>query len=98
MTQAKTLQQWRPHLLVYFYFILPVVLLGAACSWGVMQCFPRVGTAAAILVGVGSFVVALWLSLRRCSTPELPSFRGLLLVTSYMTIGMGTLSLIVVVP
>lgn len=62
-----------------------------------MQCYPHLGTADAAVAGTGLLVVALSLSLRRCSTPELPSFRGLLLITAYMTIGMGTLSLIVVV-
>ena len=43
------------------------------------------------ILALALFLVVLWLSLRRCSVPELPAFRGLLLLTSYMTIGMGEL-------
>jgi hypothetical protein len=34
----------------------------------------------------------------RCSTPDLPAFRGLLLITAYMTVGMGSFSLFIVIP
>jgi len=47
---------------------------------------------------MGLFIVGLWLSLRRCSSPALPAFRGLLLITAYMTIGMGSFSLLFVIP
>ena len=50
------------------------------------------------MLGMGLFVVVLWLSLRRCSAPELPAFRGLLLLTAYMTIGVGSLALLFAVP
>jgi hypothetical protein len=50
------------------------------------------------LLGMGLFVVVLWLSLRRCSAPELPAFRGLLLLTAYMTIGVGTFALLFAIP
>jgi hypothetical protein len=102
MTNENTLERWRPHPLIYFNCSLAIVLLGCACSWGIAllialfwQPESAVKTATA---GVGLFVVVLWLSLRRCSTPALPAFRGLLLITSYMTIGMGTFSLLFVIP
>jgi hypothetical protein len=63
-----------------------------------VQCSPRVEIADAAIAGAGFFVIVLWLSLRRCSTPALPSFRALLLITSYMTIGMGSLALFVAIP
>lgn len=51
-----------------------------------------------VIAGMGLFIVGLWLSLRRCSSPALPAFRGLLLITAYMTIGMGSFSLLFVIP
>lgn len=98
MTNAITLQQWRPHPLAYFYFSIAVVLLGAVCSWGVVECSKRERFAEAAMAGAGLFAVVLWMSLRRCSTTTIPSFRGLLLITSYMTIGMGALTFLVVIP
>jgi hypothetical protein len=38
------------------------------------------------------------LSLRRCSAPDLPAYRGLLLLTAYMTIGVGTFALLFAIP
>jgi len=78
------------------------LLLGSAFSWGIallitLCCRPESAVKTAI-AGVGLFVVMLWLSLRRCSTPALPAFRGLLLITAYMTIGMGSFSLLFVIP
>lgn len=52
----------------------------------------------AALGGTVLFVAVLLLSLRRCSTPALPGFRGLLVITGYMTIGVGSLFLLVVIP
>jgi len=102
MTKPNTLEHWRPHPLVYFYCSLAIVLLGAACSWGIALliarcCQPESEVKPAIL-GMGLFVIALCLSLWRCSTPALPAFRGLLLITAYMTIGMGNFSLLFVIP
>ena len=34
------------------------------------------------ILALALFLVVRWLSLRRCSVPELPAFRGLLLLTS----------------
>ena len=50
------------------------------------------------ILAMGLVVVVLWLSLRRCSTPELAAFRGLLLLTAYMTIGVGSFALLFAVP
>jgi hypothetical protein len=102
MTNANTLERWRPHPLIYFNCSLAIVLLGGACSWGIVLliarcCQPESAVKTAI-AGVGLFVVVLWLSLRRCSAPALPAFRGLLLITGYMTIGMGSFSLLFVIP
>ena len=102
MTNPNTLERWRPHPLIYFNCALTIVLLGGACSLGIAQLiarwFPPESAVKTAIVAVGLFVAVLWLSLRRCSAPGLPAFRGLLLITSYMTIGMGTFSLIFVIP
>jgi hypothetical protein len=102
MTNPNTLERWRPHPFVYFYCSLAIVFLGIACSWGVAlivaQCCQPESTMKTAILGMGLFVVVLWLSLRRCSAPELPAFRGLLLVTAYMTIGVGSFAFFFVIP
>src|SRR5215467_15168876 len=102
MTNVKTLEDWRPSLLVYVNCTIAILLLGIAFSWGTARlmarcCRPEIGLNAAI-GGLGMFSVVLWWSLRRCSTSALPAFRGLLLITASMTIGMGTFSLLFVIP
>jgi hypothetical protein len=102
MTNPNTLERWRPHPFVYFHCSLAIILLGIACSWGITLllercCRPESAMKTAIL-GTGLFVVVLWLSLRRCSAPELPAFRGLLLLTTCMTIGVGTFALLFAIP
>lgn len=102
MTNANTLERWRPHILIYVNLSLAIVLIGSACFWGIALLIAWWGqpeSAVKIaMAGVGLFFLGLWLSLRRCSTPALPAFRGLLLITAYMTIGMGTFSLVFVIP
>ena len=48
--------------------------------------------------GVAALQALFWLSLRRCSTDELPAWRGLQHITSCMTIGIGSTSLFIAVP
>jgi hypothetical protein len=102
MTNANTLERWRPQPFVFIYCSLAIVVLEIACFWGfalliARWCQPenvmKTALAAAVL-----FLGLLLLSLRRCSTPALPAFRGLLLITAYMTIGVGGLSLLFVIP
>jgi hypothetical protein len=97
MTNPDTLARWRPHPLVYFHCLLAIVLLGVACCWGISLLIGSESALKTGILGMG-FVVVLWSSLRRCSAPELPAFRGLLLLTAYMTIGMGSLALLFAVP
>ena len=102
MTNANTLEDWRPHPLIFVYCALAIVLLGSASFWGIALldarwCQPESAVKAG-LAGVVLFVAVLLLSLRRCSTPALPAFRGLLLITGYMTIGVGSFSLLFVIP
>jgi hypothetical protein len=102
MTNAKTLEEWRPSLLIYVNCIIAVLLLGVVFCGGiarlVARCYRPEIAANAAIAGLGMFSVLLWWSLRRCSTPALPAFRGLLLITASMTIGMGTFSLLFVIP
>ena len=102
MANPNTLEHWRPHPLVYIHCSLAIVLFGIACSWGVTlliaRCCQLESVGKSAILAMGLFVVVLWLSLRRCSTPELPAFRGLLLLTAYMTIGVGSFALLFVIP
>jgi hypothetical protein len=102
MTNANTLERWRPHPVIFVYFSLAILLLGAACFWGIALLLARwwqpESAVKAALAGMVLFAAVLLLSLRRCSTLALPASRGLLLITRYMTIGIGSLSLLVVIP
>jgi hypothetical protein len=98
MTNGNTLENWRPNLLIYVNCFIAIVLIGSAFSWVIALMIASENTVKAAMVGAGLFVSVFWLSLRRCSTPALPAFRGLLLITAYMTIGMGSFSLLLVVP
>ena len=102
MTNANTLEHWRPHPFVYFNCSLAIVLLGIACFWGIALLVARwyqpESAVKAALAGTVLFIAVLFLALRRCSTPALPAFRGLLLITSYMTIGVGSFFLLFVLP
>jgi len=102
MTNANTLERWRPHPLVFIYCALAVVALGIACFWGIALLVARwyqpERAVKAALAGTVLFVAVLLLSLRRCSAPALPAFRGLLLITGYMTIGVGGFFLLFVIP
>ena len=102
MTNANTLERWRPHPLVFIYCVLSIVLLGGACFGGIALvvswwCQPESAVKAA-LAGTLLFLAVFLLSLRRCSTPSLPAFRGLLVITAYMTIGVGSFFLLFVIP
>jgi len=101
MTDANTLSRWRPHPLVFIYCALAIMLLGSACFCGIALLIARwyqpESAVKGALAGTVFFVAALFWSLRRCSTPELPAFRGLLLITAYMTIGVGGFFLLFVI-
>jgi hypothetical protein len=102
MTNSNTLERWRPHPLVYLNCALTTILLGIAFSWGiaflVARWYPDQSTLEVALVGAALFVAVFLWALRRCSTPVLPAFRGLLLITGCMTIGVGSFFLLLVIP
>jgi hypothetical protein len=99
---APTLERWRPHPIVFIYCLLAIALLGIASFLAIFFLvawwYQPEGALAAALVGALLFVAVFLLSLRRCSTPALPAFRGLLLMTAYMSIGVGSFFLLFVIP
>jgi hypothetical protein len=101
MTNANTLERWRPHPLVFIYCGLAIVLVGSSCFWGIALLLARwhqpESAVKAALAGTVLFAAVLLFSLRRCSTPALPAFRGLLAITGYMTMGVGGFFLLFVV-
>lgn len=102
MTDANTLEQWRPHPLVFIYCALAIVLVGVGCFWGIALLVARWHgpeyAEKAALAGTLLLAAVLWWALRRCSTAALPGFRGLLLMTACMTIGVGGFFLLFVIP
>jgi hypothetical protein len=102
MTNANTVERWRSHPLVFIYFALAIVLLESAFFLGIALLAARwyqpESAVKAGLAGMVLLVAVLFLSLRRCSTPALPAFRGLLVITAYMTIGVGGFFLLFVIP
>jgi drug/metabolite transporter (DMT)-like permease len=102
MSNSNALERWRPHPFVYLHCSVTIALLGGATSWAMSLLIARhhqpQDSVNAAIIGMGLFLALLWLCLRRCSTPELPGFRGLLLLTAYMTIGSGTFALLFVIP
>ena len=90
MTNANTLKRWRPHPIVFIYCALAILLVGSVCFLGVaLRVAQWYQPKAPLWLRSGErrlFVAALWLSLRRCSTPALPAFSRMLLITAYMTI------------
>lgn len=102
MTNANTVERWRPHPVVFLHCALAIVLLGGVCFCLTALLLalwyqPEIAVEAAP-AGPVLFAAALLLSLRRCSTPALPAFRGLLLITAYMTIGVGGFFILFMIP
>lgn len=102
MTKPTPLDRCRPHPVVFIYCALAIVLLGGAWFWGIALLAARwyqpENAVEVALAGTVLFAAMLFLSLRRCSAPALPAFRGLLLITGYMTIGVGSFFLLFVMP
>ena len=88
---------------IYFYLAIAILLLcvGAFIATGMLVIDlsdPKDWMFYATLASPVLFLVALWLALQRCSAPDLSGFRGLLFITAYMSIGVGSYSVIVAVP
>ena len=88
------------HVHVYFWiavFILGVLSLVLAA---IFMAGPSPSDSDVLVTLAVPFLLwlALWLSVRRCSSPELSGFRGLLVITAYMTIGIGGMSMLIAIP
>ena len=88
---------------IYLYLLIAILLLCIATFIGVGllvvdQSDPRDWMLYAMCAAPVLFLAVLWLALRRCSAPDLSGFRGLLFITAYMSIGVGSYSVIVAVP
>ena len=51
-----------------------------------------------VVSGIAIANVLFWFARRRCSSPSMSGWRGLVLMTTYMTIGVGSYSVFVAVP
>jgi len=89
-------------ILVHVYFWLAILVLGvlALILAAVLLASQSPSDLDVLVTLAAPFLVwlALWLSLRRCSSPELSGFRRLLLITAYMTIGIGGMSILIAIP
>jgi hypothetical protein len=88
------------HVQLYFWIallavsILPALVI-AVLVFGASVLEERLITFALLL---GVFQGLFWFARNRCSTADLPAWDGLLHVATYMTIGIGSMSLLVAVP
>lgn len=88
------------HVHLYLYFAVLVLNVAAlvACA---MMFFDKANPIA-MLVEIGVLIVltnlVLWYSRRQCSASDLTGWQGLLIMTAYMSIGVGSYSVLVAVP
>jgi hypothetical protein len=88
---------------IYLYLLIAMLLLCIATFVGVGLLVadpsgPRDWMFYATCTAPVLLLAALWLALKRCSAADLSGFRGLLFITAYMSIGVGSYSVIVAVP
>jgi hypothetical protein len=101
MNQPAERPNIRVGLHVYFYFGVAIVILNLTTIFialpliNDMDSITMLAAAAAICAALNCLI---WLGCRRCSTPALSGWHGLLLITRYMTIGIGPFSLVTAVP
>ena len=97
-----TKPQYRPGVHVHIYLWLGLIVVSVVpaflISGALFDASQFVEGAFAFAVLLASFQALFWYSRRRCSSQELAAWDGLLYITSYMTIGVGTTSLFVAVP
>jgi hypothetical protein len=102
MTNVSTSSRRAFGLHVYVYFWLAFAGLGVACLFAVSFPIRDVEMPAfaflALLTTPFLFWAVLTWSLWRCSSPELSGARGLLLVTAYMAVGIGSFSMLIAIP
>ena len=100
----KTAPVSRPFCIhIYLYLLIAILLLSLATFIGVGllvvdKSDPRDWMFFVTFASPGLFLVVLWLALKRCSAADFSGFRGMLFITAYMSIGVGSYSVIVAVP
>jgi uncharacterized membrane protein YhaH (DUF805 family) len=100
-TDAAASQPFGLH--IYLYLLVAILLLSIAAFICVGLLVvdpsgPRDWMLYAMCTAPAVFLAVLWLALKRCSAPDLSGFRALLFITAYMSIGVGSYSVIVAVP
>lgn len=102
MNTTPAPHSYRFGLHVHVYLYVAVLALNIAALLVGAKLFYAESSALGSLAEMGLLVVltnfALWAARRRCSTEGLTGWQGLLLITAYMSIGVGSYSLIVAVP
>jgi hypothetical protein len=100
MTDANK-PQFRPSAYVQIYLWVALLIASIApamlISVALFDATHFVQGVTAFGAMLAAFQGLLWYAQRRCSSPDLSAWDGLLYITSYMTIGVGTMSLFIAV-
>ena len=87
---------------VYIYCWIAILLLGAAAfiipGVAVLEYVSIETTTLVACISCVLYFGALWFALRRCSSADLSGSRGLLIMTAYMTVGIGGFSMLIAIP
>ncbi|HTU67513.1 MAG TPA: hypothetical protein VMF52_16305 [Steroidobacteraceae bacterium] len=95
-------QRYRPGVHIYLYLwvgllvvsIVPALLISSV----LFDTTHMIEGLVSFGVLLAAFQGLFWYARRRCSAEDLSAWDGLLYITSYMTIGVGTMSLFLAVP
>jgi 2-keto-4-pentenoate hydratase len=102
MNDAETPQTYRVGFHVHTYLAVAVLLLSAVpFVLVILLRGDAAGAAETLTEALGAVAVlhvALAFAQRRCSTPQLRFWDGIRLITAYMTIGIGGMSLLIAAP
>jgi hypothetical protein len=102
MNTTPAPNSYRFGLHVHIYLYVAVLALNIAALLVGAKLLHDESSPLGLLIELGLLIVltnfALWAARRRCSTEGLTCWQGLLLITAYMSIGVGSYSLIVAVP
>jgi hypothetical protein len=85
------------HVHAYLWIARALLVLGPTLLVFLTVDDPAIGLGAVPICTIAACAL-LWLGTRRCSSPHLSGGDGLLLVTAYMTIGIGGMSMLIAVP
>jgi hypothetical protein len=85
------------HVHAYLWIARSLLILGLTLLVFLTVDDPAIGLGAMAICTIAA-CASLWAAARRCSSPQLSGGDGLLLITGYMTIGIGGMSVVVAVP